>query len=153
MKSSILKLKAQTPSQRAQFALDALEEAEKSPLYVVKMNIYHDYTEAEGKCFACLGGLAAIKAIQGDFQSIFPVVTQSGIYNRLDYETASYIIEFEDSINSLRMGSIDLFFDYMGLDYSAGALFNRDVAGYYSDPLKFKEDIKEITKHLQSEGY
>jgi hypothetical protein len=148
---NILELEAQTPSQRAQFALDALEEAEKSPLYVVKMNIYHDYTE--GKCFACLGGLAAIKAIQGDFQSVFPVVGQCDLYNRLDYETASHIIKFEDSINSLRMGSIDLFFDYMGLDYSAGALFNRDVAGYYSDPLKFKKDIKEITKHLQSEGY
>ena len=151
MKSSILELKAQTPSQRAQFALDALEEAEKSPLYVVKMNIYHNYTQTQ--CFACLGGLAAIKAIQGDFSKTFPVVSQTGLYSRLDYETATYIIKFEDSINYLRMGSIDLFFDYMGLDYSAGALFNRDVAGYYSDPLKFKEDIKEITKHLQSEGY
>lgn len=153
MENFLEKLKAQTPSQRAQFALDALEEAEKSPLYVVKMNIYHDYTEAEGKCFACLGGLAAIKAIQGDFSETFPVVSQTGLYSLFDYKTATYIIKLEDSINSLRMGSIDLFFDYMGLDYSAGALFNRDVAGYYSDPLEFKEDIKKIIKHLQSEGY
>lgn len=152
MITTIEELEAQTPSQRAQFALDALEEAEKSELFEVNMSHYHCFNY--NKCFACLGGLAAVKAIQGDFKRPFKVSTQSELKNVLDSpDEVEFIINFEDSLNSFRLGYIGSYFAQMGIDSSHGDRFNQVVPGYHTNPDRFKFMLNDIIKRMKERGY
>jgi hypothetical protein len=152
MITTIEELEAQTPSQRAQFALDALKEAEKSELFEVNMSHYHCFNY--NKCFACLGGLAAVKAIQGDFKRPFKVSTQSELKNVLDSDfEVGFIINFEDCLNSFRLGYIGSYFAQMGIDSSHGDRFNQVVPDYHTNPDRFKLVLNDIVRQMRERGY
>lgn len=152
MITTVEELKAQKPSQRAQFALDALEEAERSELFEVDMSHYHCFNYS--KCFACLGGLAAVKAIQGDFKRLFKVSTQSELKNVLDSpDEVEFIINLEDSLNSFRLGYIGSYFAQMGIDSSHGERFNRVVPDYHTNPYRFKFLLNDIVRQTRERGY
>lgn len=155
MYKSIKELKAQKPSERAQFALDALEEMEKSDLYRVDMGIYHNFTESI--CFACLGGAAAIKAIKGSFKERTEIIGQYQLRLILDVGVKSevhFFVDFEDSINSLRMGDVGDAFGLMGYSEMLGDRFNRVIADYMNvSPELFKKDFRKLIKDLREAGY
>lgn len=143
---TIEQLKAQTPSQRLQFALDALEEAEKSPVIGVSMIRYHSYESTWSKCYACLGGCAAIKAYQGHFNKI---VTWDSRGEAMADMGSDYVAEFEASLDSARKGYIQEYLSYFNIKSNHDDM---KVAFYGDGTDSFKQDMRKVIDYLKSKG-
>lgn len=144
----IEELKKQTPSERLQFALDALEEMEKSDLYRVDMGTYHTYSD--GVCFACLGGAAAIKAINGGFNTVVRwQTTDNAAHSSDDW---SFTKNLEYSLDYARQGQLSDYLEYFERPLSWYIIDDFDVEEYRIDPSRFKQDIREMIAYLKNKG-
>lgn len=148
---TIEQLKAQTPSQRLQFALDALIEMEQSTLFRVDMGTYHSYDAKQGDggiCFACLGGAAAIKAIKGNFNEL---VNWGCTHEASNAAGDLFIKEFEYSLDYARRGEIGNYLKMFNME--CGKIEkNYVVVDYMDSPEDFKDDMKSIIKLLKENG-
>lgn len=137
---------AQKPSERILFALDALEEAEKSPHFEIDMHRYHTIANDTGICFACLGGCASIKLLKGGFDTKF---TNEDVP---DFKQSD-VVRYEKSLNALRIGEVGLSFQIMNLDRGEGACYDRHITQYYNNPEQFKVDMLKLVNDLKEDGY
>lgn len=143
---TIEELKAQTPSQRLQFALDALEEAEKSSAVKVNMTRFHCYEPGWSHCYACLGGVAAIKAFQGNFNEIVDWDSRSDVRAAFDHD---YITSFESSLDEARRGYVRSYLYCFDIRVECDDI---PVPNYCDYKDGFKAGIREIIEFLKKEG-
>lgn len=145
-------MKREKPSERLQFALDALIEAEK-PEAPVKPDMYfwHKIDSFDNsKCFACLGGLAAIKRFDLDYKAGDGESEAVCSSSKYDLKTVD---DYELSLNNFRTGIVSIAFGHMGIPEDEGQPFNRSITSYHRNQEQFKDDIRQLIKDLQAAGY
>jgi hypothetical protein len=138
------------PSQRLRFAMEAAEELPvKYPNTQILMSTYHCVNN--GKCFACLGGAAAIMLYKPE--DIAGIDCWKALSEMTGVEQL-VIATFESSIDKARIGLVDEMFRRMELNEEAGYRFNciiRDNDNFDS-PL-FKADMEQLIEELAAAGY
>lgn len=143
----ITSIEAEKPSERILFALQALEEFEKPDSKVRPNMTKFFFKNSEGICFACLGGMAAIKRFNLDIDQIH-------IYSdRYLYVQKSILHDYEESLDSARLGWISYMFKEMGLPPNQGGLFTRSITDYKEDPVAFKQELRQLAADLEKAGY
>lgn len=153
----------ESPSERIEFALEALEEFEANPNCVIDMNHFHYINGSV--CFACFGGAAAIKRANkiGELIQSRHQLFDSGDWldipvDQLDSNGAKLDIilqigEYEASLDRARVGNVSSMFRRMGLDSDDGSLFDREICYYSGNSERFKSQMKQLAADLREAGY
>ncbi|NDU95784.1 hypothetical protein [Spirosoma terrae] len=132
------------PSERIQFALDALIKAEQPGSCVTpRMGTWFYTPDDSNHCFACLGGMAALEKTGLTVQE--HVRFREQFYNELHV--------YEDTLDDARDGNLEEMFAKMGLSRKIGVKFDRELVQYWEDPEQFKTDLRTLISDLQSAGY
>lgn len=145
-------LHTEKPSERLRFAMLALLDAEKEDSLVKPdMKIWHGVRGVQ--CFACLGGLAAIRRF-----NLNPMVDSLGeslvtmgvsLYTKAHVDVGNY----EGSLDSFRIGVTGFAFGQMGLPMEEGAKFSRTICDYHKSPDGFKKDMENLILDLKESGW
>jgi len=136
------------PSEMIRFALVALNESEKFGSAVKPdMNTFHHMNES-GVCFACLGGLYAIKRFNLNPKS----------YSKIEIRTSSgktndFVFGHEDILDSLRLGRVEEALSLAEIQFADAYKLDRVISDYAKDPDGFKSDMNLLARQLELLGY
>ena len=131
------------PSELIHLALRDMEAAEKSPLYTVDHNVWHqpDYRNHAFTCAVCSAGSIMAMTLGSDpYANLAP--------SDFDNDTHRKLL----AVNSFRQGFVDLAFRQMGLGDCP--MPHAVVASYGGDsPGAFKRDQRWLTNRLAEIGF
>lgn len=136
------------PSDLILYALQALKNFEQTDRFAVDMDNFRAKRfiidledDGDPVCFACLGG-AAYCAING--------MTDVRTFRAVSVHDAT---ELEDVLDHARIGHVGSLFDLIGLDYDAGAAFDRVIINYEEAPEQFYAEMTTLAGDLAKTGY
>lgn len=143
------------PSGRIRFAVEAAQAFSQLPDCELHMGMYHgvrdDGAQGKPRCFACLGGAAALRryAIQ---EAEYPQIRSQYALSRRVPDGA--VARFESSLEYARTGSTNMMFTRMHLDPFQGQRFEREIPEYdRQDPKPFYDALTALADDLEAAGY
>lgn len=154
--------KDEKPSERIDYALEALVKFENRKGCEVNMDEFHSYNspnfssdyKIDETCFACLGGAAAIqRVIDSELHDEKELIIDRDLIAHVTGDEEDTVMEYEASLDAARCGDIPNMFLWMGFPYLEGRPFNRYIADYHDYRDAFFEDMRKLSSELKAAGY
>lgn len=129
------------PSRIIEMALEDLEAVERTPGYVIDMDVWHDPT-SDGRCAVCFAGAVIAHRIGTPKDVLFECMDCSDALQDRFF-----------ALNAFRSGNIRYGLELMRIEDAPATVPQRmQVVEYEDNPTQFKSDMRALAETLRSAG-